>query len=236
VDVLDITHGIAPQQVLQGALVLANTLPYMPAGVHLAVVDPEVGGDRRAVALRGSDRVYVGPDNGVLLVAAERLGGVEEAVELANEEYRLTPVSATFHGRDIFAPAAAHLALGTPLERLGPAVDPATLVRLDLPEPEIGEGKLRVTVLTVDRYGNVQVNATVDDLVQAGMGPGAQIEVDLGFESYFAEVARTFADVRVGDILLYEDSYRNVALAINGGSASEMLDARPGSELRIRLR
>ncbi len=236
VDVIDITHGIERQEVLQGALVLANTLPYFPAGVHLAVVDPEVGGERRAIAVKGPDRIFVGPDNGLLLVAAEKLGGIEEAVELQNEAYRLTPVSWTFHGRDIFAPAAAHLATGVPLADLGPAVDPATLVRLDVPAPEIGTGKMRVSVLYVDRYGNVQVNATTDDLTAAGIEPGAEIEIDVGFESYFATCVRTFADVRAGDILLYEDSYRNVAIAINGGSAAQMLAARSGTQLRIRLR
>ena len=145
-------------------------------------------------------------------------------------------MSWTFHGRDIFAPAAAHLAAGVPLAELGPAVDPATLVRLDVPAPEVGEGRIRVTVLYVDRYGNVQVNADTDDLTTAGIEPGADIEIDVGFESYFATCVRTFADVRAGDILLYEDSYRNVAIAINGGSAAQMLAARSGTELRIRLR
>ena len=112
-EVIDITHGIAPQAVLQGALTLANTLPYMPSGVHLAVVDPGVGTGRRALALRSGDgRFFVGPDNGLLLPAAERLGGIEAAHELTNPEYMLEPVSRTFHGRDVFSPAAAHLASG----------------------------------------------------------------------------------------------------------------------------
>ena len=113
VEIIDITHGIPPQHVLQGALVLSNTLPYMPEGVHLAVVDPGVGGHRRPLALRTEDgRMLVGPDNGLLIPAAERLGGVNEAHELANPEYALDTVSRTFHGRDLFSPAAAHLALG----------------------------------------------------------------------------------------------------------------------------
>jgi S-adenosylmethionine hydrolase len=139
--VIDITHGIPPQHVLQGALVLANTLPYMPSGVHVAVVDPGVGGARKPVALRGGDgRLYVGPDNGLLLVAADSLGGIEEAVEIANEDYMLTPVSRTFHGRDIFSPAGAHLAAGVELRELGPVLDPATLARLELPVAQIGRG------------------------------------------------------------------------------------------------
>jgi S-adenosyl-L-methionine hydrolase (adenosine-forming) len=234
VEVLDITHGIDRQQVLQGALVLANTLPYMPAGVHVAVVDPEVGAERKALVLEGDGRLFVGPDNGVLLVAAERLGGVARAIEIATDEYVLRPVSRTFHGRDVFAPVAAHLARGVAMEDIGPPLDVAGLRRLDIPTPEIGSARIRVTVLYVDRYGNVQVNATTDDLARAGMDPGTQVEIDAGFESYFATVATTFADVRPGDILLYEDAYWNVALAINGGNAAEMLNARPGRELRIR--
>src|ERR671929_935574 len=128
VRVIDITHGIRPGRVLQGALMLANTLAYMPIGVHLAVVDPGVGGSRRPLALRdGEGRLYVGPDNGLLVTAAEAGGGVAEAHELANPAYALERVSRTFHGRDLFAPAAAHLALGVPAAELGPPLDPEVL-------------------------------------------------------------------------------------------------------------
>ena len=233
-DVIDITHGIPPQHVLQGALVLANTLPYVPVGVHVAVVDPGVGGPRKALAVRGGDgRFYVGPDNGILLVAAERLGGIEEAVALTNRDFMLEPVSRTFHGRDVFAPAAAHLALGVGLEELGEAVDPGELVRLEVPEPQVGPARIRATVLYIDRYGNVQLNLTSDHLESAGIVPGTQVEIQAGWERVYAIAARTFADVRSGDIVLYEDAYRNVALAINHGSAAQMLRARVGQELRL---
>src|SRR5712691_5820688 len=178
--IIDITHGIEPQAVLQGALVLANTLPYMPEGVHLAVVDPGVGGARKALALRdGGGRLYVGPDNGLLVPAAEKLGGIVEAWELTNTAYMLEPVSHTFHGRDVFAPVAAHLAGGIALEELGPGVEPASLVRLELPEPEIGEATIRATVLYVDRYGNVQLNLARGDIERVGVVPGRRVELDL---------------------------------------------------------
>src|SRR5918912_24837 len=136
VEIIDITHGLEPGRVLQGALVLANTLPYMPEGVHLAVVEPGVGGPRRALALRdGAGRLYVGPDNGLLIPATERFGGIAEAHELANPAYALEPVSRTFHGRDLFSPAAAHLAAGIELGELGPPVAADALARLDVPEP-----------------------------------------------------------------------------------------------------
>jgi S-adenosyl-L-methionine hydrolase (adenosine-forming) len=236
-DIIDITHGIGPQQILQGALVLAGTLPYMPEGVHLAVVDPGVGTDRKPLALRGRDgRLYVGPDNGLLIPAAERLGGVSEAWELQNPAYRLEPVSRTFHGRDLFAPAAAHLAAGVDAGELGPALDPASLVRIDLPAAESGDGEVRAHVLIVDRFGNIQLNLTTEDLSRVGIEPGTRVEVEIGLQPFYAEAARTFADVRVGDIVLYEDSYGNVALAINAGNAAEMLGARPGDAVGIIVR
>jgi S-adenosyl-L-methionine hydrolase (adenosine-forming) len=232
--VIDITHGIPPQHVLQGALVLANTLPYMPTGVHVAVVDPGVGGERKPLALRGGDgRLYVGPDNGLLLVAADSLGGIEEAVEIANENYMLTPVSRTFHGRDIFSPAGAHLAAGVEFRELGPALDPATLARLELPVAQIGTARIRASALYIDRFGNIQLNLTSKDLEKVGIVPGTKVEVEVRFERYFAVAARTFAEVRTGDIVLYEDSYRNIALAINQGNAARMFSLRVGQEVRL---
>jgi len=222
--------------VLQGALVLANTLPYMPVGVHVAVVDPGVGGERKPVALRGVDgRLYVGPDNGLLLVAAERLGGLDRAVQIANEEFLLAPISRTFHGRDVFSPAAAHLALGVDVEELGPRLEPADLERLEVPAPQFGKTRVRATALYVDRFGNIQLNLTSDDLEKVGIVPGTKVEVEVRFERYFAVAARTFADVRPGDIVLYEDAYRNIALAINQGNAARMFSARVGQEVRLSL-
>jgi S-adenosylmethionine hydrolase len=232
--VIDITHGIPPQHVLQGALVLANTLPFMPTGVHVAVVDPGVGGERKPIALRGGDgRLYVGPDNGLLLVAADSLGGIAEAVEIANEDYMLTPVSRTFHGRDIFSPAGAHLAAGVELRELGPVLDPATLARLELPVAQIGTARIRASALYIDRFGNIQLNLTSKDLEKVGILPGTKVEVEVRFERYFAVAARTFAEVRTGDIVLYEDSYRNIALAINQGNAARMFSLQVGQEVRL---
>src|SRR5436305_431211 len=185
VEIIDITHGIAPQGVLQGALTLANTLPYMPVGVHLAVVDPGVGGARRALALRdGEGRIHVGPDNGLLVPAAEKLGGIREAHELTNPEYALESVSRTFHGRDLFAPAAAHLALGVSLSELGPPIDPEALARLDIPQPELGGSRIRCTVLSIDRFGNMQLNLDRSHLDQTGIVPGQRLELELGADRY----------------------------------------------------
>jgi S-adenosylmethionine hydrolase len=236
VRVIDITHGIRPGRVLQGALMLANTLAYMPVGVHLAVVDPGVGGQRRPLALRdASGRLYVGPDNGLLLLAAERYGGVVEAHELANPAYALEQVSRTFHGRDLFSPAAAHLALGVGLGELGPPIDPDALVHVEYPQPEVDGSAIRATILAVDRFGNAALNLTRDDLERATIVPGTRVEVDARGNKWFAVAARTFADAREGELILYEDSYRNVAVAVSRGSAAQLLGLDEDGELLLRV-
>jgi S-adenosylmethionine hydrolase len=235
-EIIDITHGISPQSVLEGALILANTLPYMPEGIHLAVVDPGVGSDRRALALRdASGRLYVGPDNGLLVPAAEALGGVAAARELENSRYWLEPVSRTFHGRDVFAPVAAHLATGVELEQLGPELDPAELVRLEVPEPSVGTNSIRARALAVDRFGNVQLNLRRSDLERVGIVPGVRVELEHATDRYYAIAAQTFSDVRPGEIVLYEDAYDNVSIAITTGNAAETLSAAVGDEMRIRI-
>jgi S-adenosyl-L-methionine hydrolase (adenosine-forming) len=231
--VIDVTHGIPPQAVLQGALVLQNVTPYMPVGVHLAVVDPDVGGNRRAVAVRTADgRTFVGPDNGVLMLAADDCG-VVAAHELADPAYRLEQVSHTFHGRDLFSPAAAHLAIGVAIEELGPPVDAADLVRLHVPEPEVGRTQVSATVLFVDRFGNVSTNARRRHVDRLGVARGDRVEIRLALDRYYALAAETFADAPPGELLLYEDSYGLMTLAITRGDAAGLTGVGPGDEIRI---
>jgi S-adenosylmethionine hydrolase len=234
--IIDITHGIRPGHVLQAALMLANTLPYMPAGVHLAVVDPGVGSGRRPLALRDAEgRLYVGPDNGLLIPAADRFGGVAEAHELANPAYALDSVSRTFHGRDLFSPAAAHLSLGVALAELGPPVDPEALVRLDLPQPEVGQARIRAVVLGVDRFGNVALNLSREHLDSVAIVPGMRVELAARGNRYYAVAARTFADAPPGELILYEDSYRSVAIAVSRGSAAAVLGVEEGAEIVLQI-
>ena len=175
---IDLTHGIRRQDVMHGALVLERALGYAPAGVHVAVVDPGVGAERRAVALRTAEegRLLVGPDNGLLMPAAARFGGVAEAVEISASPWRLEPVSATFHGRDLFAPVAARLAAGGALADAGEALDPAALVALALPWAEVAGATLRATVAGVDGFGNVSLYARGGDAGALGDGraPGGR--------------------------------------------------------------
>ena len=236
--VIDLTHGIPRHGVRAGALVLQATLPYVPVGVHLAVVDPGVGGDRRAVALACVDgRRLIGPDNGLLSLAAAGAGGVIEAVEIGRSRLALQPVSATFHGRDIFAPVAAWLAAGAPLADAGERCDPDTLVGLELPRPRRGaDGVLIAHAMYVDRFGNVALNVGRDDLSRSGsIGDGVELVPGSGAARQ-ARLVGTFADVGPGELLVYEDSYRRLAVAVNGGDAAARLDLREDDEVRIRLR
>jgi S-adenosyl-L-methionine hydrolase (adenosine-forming) len=231
VPIVDITHGVTRHGVREGALTLRNALPYMPAGVHVAVVDPQVGTERRAVAVRcaDEDRILVGPDNGLLSLAWERLGGVIEAVDVSRSRHRLEPLSATFHGRDVFAPVGAALAAGEPFADAGEPVDPAELTALELPEPRREADALFAHALTIDGYGNVGLNIGHGDAMAAGIRLGDRVTVN----EHQAVVVQTFADVPAGDLLLYEDAWRVLALAVNRGDAAALLDLRVDDELRL---
>jgi S-adenosylmethionine hydrolase len=236
--VIDLTHGLPRHQVRPAALALRNALPYTPPGVHLAVVDPEVGAERRAVAVRTADedRLLVGPDNGLLALAAERFGGAVEAVDIGRSPWRLEPVSHTFHGRDIFAPVAAFLAAGWPLAEAGEPLDPAELVGLKLPETRReDDGALIAHVLSIDRFGNVELNVSHDELAGSGLLLGHAVLLEAGAgRRRRAQYAVTFADVAHGELLVYEDAWRMLAVAVNRGNAARELALRPDSALRVR--
>ncbi len=236
--VIDLTHGIPRYGVRRGALVLARALPYLPVGVHLAVVDPQVGTERRAVAVRTAEegRLLVGPDNGLLSLAWARFGGVVEAVDITRSPHRLEPVSATFHGRDLFAPVTARLATGAALADAGEAIEPGELEEIELPEPRREEGELTAHVLSLDRYGNAALNISHDDLAGTGLMLGREVEIEAGGERYLATFTRTFADLRAGGLLVYEDAYGNLAVAINRGDAASTLGLAPDYEIRVRPR
>ena len=233
--IIDIAHGVPRQHVIAGALMLARALPFMPAGVHLAVVDPGVGTERRAVALRCAREPWllVGPDNGLLWPAAQAGGGVAEAVEISASPWRRKPVSATFHGRDVFAPVAARLAGGAALSDAGLPLDPADLTCLELPEPRrASDGTVEYEVVACDGYGNLGL--ALGGLGAAGLQYGARVAVSPpAGGAHRALVGRTFADVEPGALLLYEDAGGMLALAVNGGSAAERLGVGLGDHVVV---
>jgi S-adenosylmethionine hydrolase len=233
---IDLTHGIGRQGIRHAALALANALPFCPPGIHLAVVDPGVGTSRRPVAATTMDegRFLVGPDNGLLAPAIARFGGAARAIDLAASPFRLEPVSATFHGRDLFAPVAAHLALGATLDEAGEKFDPAELMPLDLPRATIEPGRVTAHVLFADRFGNVTLDLDAAGAGEGSLRTGGRLEIRAPDGRFEAGWARTFGDTVRGDLLLYEDSSGRMALAVNGGSAAGLLDLEPDSEVELR--
>ena len=234
VSVIDITHGVARGDVLGGALSLRNTVRYLPEeAVHLAVVDPGVGGQRRAVVLRsGSGRLFVGPDNGLLVPACETAGGIAEGWEITSRELFLEPVSATFHARDVFAPVAARLAAGRPPGDVGAPLALDSLTRLMMPEPQRTSEGLLATVLQVDIFGNVALNLDAVDLADAGLGD--EIDVVRGGERVRARRVLSFVGNAPDELLVYIDSYGQAALAINGESAAQLLGVAVGDAVELR--
>ncbi|MGH2876318.1 MAG: SAM hydrolase/SAM-dependent halogenase family protein [Actinocrinis sp.] len=227
--VIDLTHGIPRHDVRAGALALADALAYLPVGVHLAVVDPGVGSARRAIALRCADgRRFVGPDNGLLSVAARAAGGIEEAVDIGDSRFCLRPVSATFHGRDIFAPVAAALASGATLPDAGEPCDPASVAALELPAAGVRDGVLISHVRYVDGFGNVGLDA------RGGLDAAAVVVALPDGSEHRARRARAFADGEPGELLLYEDARSRLALAVCDGDAAALLGVAADDELRIR--
>lgn len=218
-----LSHAIPPQNIQAGAFVLYQSCSYYPPHtVHCVVVDPGVGSERRAVAVRTSQGTFVAPDNGVLSLVLNTTP-VEAAVILENPRYRLAHTSATFHGRDIFAPAAAHLAAGVPLLELGPAIE--NLVRLEMLSPP-GSGLARV--LHVDHFGNIVLSLTAADVPDP-----AKLVVTAGGRP-IKPLRRTFAEVAEGELLLYVGSSRNhIEIAIRNGNAAQALDLRQGDVVRV---
>jgi S-adenosyl-L-methionine hydrolase (adenosine-forming) len=234
--VIDITHGIPGGDVRRGALALEAALPHAAPGVHLAVVDPGVGGERRAVAVRvaAQDRVLVGPDNGLLWPAIQKLGGVTDAVEISASSFRAERVAPTFHGRDLFAPVAAHLALGASLREAGRELDPAILVALELPSPTLAPGEARGHVLYADSFGNLTLDLRRSDL--SGLGGGHDLLVECAGREHQTLLGSTFSDVPEGELVLYEDSTGRLALAVRDGSAEALLGAGRDERIRVSAR
>ncbi len=230
--VIDLTHGIPPGDIRRGALALAAAVRFSPPAVHLAVVDPGVGGRRRALALICGDHFLVGPDNGLLMPAASVLGGIDAAFDISG-----TPVRAgesdTFHGRDIFSPVAAELARGAAPGELGEAIGFRELELLEVPEPTITTGRIDAQVLYLDQYGNVILNLHSEVLDGTFFTEEVPIQLETSLQKMIVPVGRTFADVAAGEPVLFTDSTGFLALAVNRGSAGSRFGLGPDNSVRF---
>lgn len=228
--IIDVHHNILRQDIRHGAVVLKQSVTFLPESVHLAVVDPSVGSERRAIAIEtGWGEIFVGPDNGLLIPAAESCGGIKRAYELTDERFMMRPVSRTFQGRDVFAPAAAHIANRASPSELGPPIDPSDLVPLEIPEAWVHDDHLHAEVLQVDRFGNLQLNFGDARLKDVSIERGAVLEVRIEGHRLRVPFGATFADVKQGEFVLVEDSYHYLSLAVNKDDAAAKLRATAGS-------
>ncbi|SDP93964.1 hypothetical protein SAMN04487905_11566 [Actinopolyspora xinjiangensis] len=229
--VLDISHDIPPQAITAASAVLTQTVPYLPTAVHLVVIDPGVGTARRGIVVEtASGGVLVGPDNGVLPAPAERLGGITTAVELAEPDWWLPEVSATFHGRDVFAPVAAAIAMGADIRRAGPALPTAELVPAPTPYCRRDNDQVRAQVITIDHFGNLQLALPG---TEAPWRHGEPLRITTPTGSFTARFGRTFGDVAEGDCLVLVDSAGQLAVAVNTASAAALLGTERDQTISI---
>ena len=230
--VIDLSHGIPPGDVRRGALALAAAARFSPPAVHLAVVDPGVGTNRRAQVLTCGDHHLVGPDNGLLTLAASVLGGIDAAFDVSGTAVRVGE-SDTFHGRDVFSPVAAELAAGAAPGELGEPVGFRELVDLRLPEPVVAPARVDAHALYLDQYGNVILNLHEEVLDGTFFGVGATVRLETSIEATEVPVGRTFADVSAGDPVVFTDSTGYLAIAVNRGSAAARFGLGPDNEVRF---
>jgi S-adenosyl-L-methionine hydrolase (adenosine-forming) len=233
VRVIDITHLVPPGDVRRGAAVLAHTVTAMPPAVHVAVVDPGVGTSRRAIGVLAGDGVLIGPDNGLLSWAADALGGIDAAFVLSNEKLWNHPVSPTFHGRDIFTPVAAHLVTGRTLAEAGSQIDVAGLVTLSAPTNRMLDGEAEGEVLSLDRFGNVQLSIPSAAAAELGIIVGSFLTIRCNRREIVVPYLTTFGSAAPGELIAFTDSAGLISLAVRSGNAAEKLSLPPGARVRI---
>ena len=222
VRIVDISHGIPPFNIGEGAWVMMRSLKYFPPAIHVGVVDPGVGSSRRAIVIETANTsLLVGPDNGLLLPPANELGGIKRVYEIENPDLMLHPVSISFHGRDIFSPVAAHLSRGIKIGKVGPPIKVESLIPPPWSPPEIRENLIRGQIIHIDHFGNLYTNIPIEKVREVG----SVFEITLGDRCEIAKLVKTFSSVSRGTLALKDDAYGYLEISVNLGSAKEMFSA-----------
>lgn len=229
--IVDITHDVEPFNIKMGALILAGAARYFPDGtIHVAVVDPGVGGSRKPIVVQGNRSLFVGPDNGLLMLAARR-EGIRHVYEVTNPRCTMGHISSTFHGRDVFAPTAAALA-----SELAPHGCGSELVNYTMPDfvrPTIEKGRVECEILHVDRFGNVITNVPGNELQAAGIGFGGHIRIRVRRRTFQVPVRETYGEVPPKKLVALVGSHDFLEIATNRGNAARKLHAKAEDKVRI---
>jgi hypothetical protein len=232
--IIDLRHGIPGFGVVEGAWTM-ESVQFLPIGAHVCVVDPEVGTQRRGIIIKARRGDYlIGPDNGVLLPASKILGGIEKAVEITSEKYMRQPVSPVFHGRDVFAPAAAWLCRGVRIEDFGPAIEPANLVKAPYDEAKVSQGLVEGKIIHVNHFGSVCVNVTQKAFEKSGIGYKDKIMIEVAGREIRTRFLKTFGEVAKGEVVAFPDDYGRIEIAVNMGSFCKKSGAKLLGTVRIK--
>jgi len=231
--ILDLRHDVPDFNLMEGAWTL-ESVSQLPIGSHVCVVDPGVGTDRKCIIIQTArGDMLVGPDNGVLIPAAKRLGGIVKAVDITNEKYMRLPVSPVFHGRDIFAPAAAWLSMGIGIDEFGPEIPPEKLVKPPYEEAEITNLQIKAKVIHVNKFGSVSVNILFDDFSKTGIKYGDEIVIELISGKIVAKFMRTFGEVAKKEIVALPDDFGRIEIAVSQGNFSRRFKVKLEDQINI---
>lgn len=236
-DIVDLTHGVTRHNVFEAALMLAASAKYFPKGtIFVVVVDPGVGSERRAILIETSNYILVGPDNGCLTILAEQ-DGVKRVIDISNTRYRLPETSSTFHGRDIFAPVAAWISRGVPIEEFGPEIPYESIVKTAISEPEVDVVKRIIVgeVIYVDVYGNLMTNIRKNHVDSLNPSIGSKLKLQISGRTHVCTYESSFSKVPAGEIACYINSWGYFEVAINMGDASKILGVEHGAKIVVSL-
>ncbi len=232
--IIDVCHNVEKFNIGEGAWLMENALRFLPVGIHIGVVDPGVGTERKSVIIKVKRGDYlVGPDNGLLIPSSKALGGITSAFEIRNEKYMLKPVSSSFHGRDIFSPVGAWLSLGVLPQEIGSEIDPKSLIKCPIQEPILRESEAIGNVFHVDNFGNLFTTIPIGYLAGKGVRVGSEVLIETKNGVFRAKYVNTFADAEKGEIIVKDNAYGNLQIAVNLGSAREKLNLKSGDKVKL---